>query len=117
MPGRRCNPISGVPVKRALTAIILAIFLGGCPTPQTPEPEIKVDIAKVAVTLPCKPTLPARPKLMTKEQIKGALVVAPTLDDKVKIVTEQLLSYIGWTPVVEGALEGCGKVPSGTSGN
>ena len=106
-------------MKRALTAIILAAFLGGCPGPQTPEPEIKVDVAKVAVTVPCKPTLPARPTLMTKEQIKGALAITPTLDDKVKIVTEQLLLYMGWTPIVEGALEGCGKIPpaSGTGGN
>lgn len=90
-----------------------AIFLAGCTTPPSPEPVIITKEVKVAVTVPCKPTLPARPNLMTKEQIKGALAVAPSLDDKVKIMTEQLLLYVGWMPIVEGALTGCGTAPPG----
>lgn len=92
-------------------AIILFIALAGCATPAPPEPIVITKEVKVAVAVPCKPTLPARPNLMTKEQIKAVIAVAQSLDDKVKIVTEQLLLYVGWVPVVEAALDGCGKVP------
>lgn len=83
----------------------LCIVLMSC---STPEPRIVTQVVKVAVPVACKPELGARPDLMTKDQVKAAVTSAPTLDDKVKIVTEQLLLYIGWTPVVEAGLKGCG---------
>ena len=87
------------------TAIICLCFaLAAC---ATPEPRVVTKEVKVAVPTPCKPDLGPRPALMTKDQIKTALAAAPTLDDKTKIITEQLLLYIGWTPVVEAGLKGC----------
>ena len=71
------------------------------------EPKIVTQIVEVAVPVPCKPDLGGRPALLTKEQIKAALEVAPVHDDKVKIITEQLLLYLGWTPKVEAGLKGC----------
>lgn len=75
------------------------------------EPQIVTKEVKVAVPTPCNPDLGSRPALMTKEQIKHDLDESPTLDDRVKTVTEQLLLYIGWVPVLEAALNGCKGSP------
>jgi hypothetical protein len=94
---------------KPLSAVILCFTLVGC---ATPEPRIVTKEVKVAVPTPCKPTLGQRPALMTKDQVKVALASAPTFDDKTKIITEQLLLYIGWTPIVEAGLKGCAGVPN-----
>lgn len=73
----------------------------------TPDAKVDTQTVDKAVPVPCDPPLPPRPALMTKDQIKAALAAAPTLDDRAKIITSQLLLYLGWTPTIEGALQGC----------
>lgn len=99
--------------------IILVLFFAlvvlpitGCGTPR--EPQIVTKEVKVAVAIPCKPTLPPRPDLKSYDQIKAATIAAPNLDEKVKVITDQLLLYIGWVPVIEAGLKGCGGTDSGT---
>lgn len=89
------------------------VALAGCGTP--PEPVIKTVTVEKAVPIACSPTLPPRPRLLTKDQVKVAIQGAATLDDRVKIISEQLLLYLGWAPVVEAALAGCaGQTPTPT---
>lgn len=75
----------------------------------TPDAKVETQVVEKAVPVPCNPPLPPRPALMTKDQIKAALAVAPTFDDRAKIVATQLLLYMGWLPTIEGALQGCGQ--------
>ncbi len=89
---------------RKIILAALCLPLAACATPETKIDTVPVD---VAVPVPCKPDLGARPALLTKEQIKAALDAAPVHDDKVKIITEQLLLYLGWTAKVEAGLKGC----------
>ncbi len=88
-----------------MLAVALSVILLGC---TTPEPRIITKEVKVAVPVPCKPNLGPRPGLLTKDQIRDALEKAQSLDEKVRILTTQALLYIGWVPVVESALAGCG---------
>ena len=87
-----------------IRALCLCFAVSAC---AAPDPRIVTKEVKVAVPTPCKPDIGPRPALLTKDQIKDALAKAPTLDDKTKIITEQLLLYIGWTPRVEAGLSGC----------
>ena len=95
-----------------LILLFTAPMLAGCGTPQ--EPKIITKTVNVEVAVPCidKAKLPARPALMTLEQIRAALAAAPLFDDRMKIIVAQLRLYSGWTPVIEGALAGCATVPS-----
>lgn len=99
-------------MRNPLTVALLIIFCGvlfGC---ATPEPKIVTQTVKVAVPTPCTPNLGMRPALMTKDQIKAALDAAPGLDDRVKILTTQVLLYVGWVPVLEAGLNGCKGTPT-----
>jgi hypothetical protein len=93
-----------------IAIIATCLLLASCASRDV-QPQIVTKTAYVAVATPCSPKLPSRPKLMTKDDLAAATAAAINFDDKVKIVTEQLLAYIGWTPVVEAALTGCGTVP------
>ena len=88
-----------------MVLIVICMLVSGCAVKS--EPQIVTKEVKVAVATPCKPTLPPRPALKTKDQISAAVSSTQNLDDKIKIITEQLLLYIGWTPVVEAGLNGC----------
>lgn len=93
------------------TLILAAAFLllSGC---ATPAPEIQTRDVKVAVAQPCKTDQrDQRPELLTLTQLRDKLAQAPGVDDKAKIVTTQLLAYMGWLPVVEAAMQGCQKAP------
>lgn len=97
--------------------LMAAPMLAAC---STPEPQIITKEVHIAVPTPCDPTLPARPALMDKDQVKAALATAPAFDDRVKILSSQLLLYMGWTPIVEAALNGCKSAPpppKATAGN
>lgn len=88
-------------------AIILCLLLAGCAT-TPPASIIQTQEVDKAIPVSCAPTnMPVRPDLMTKDQVKAALAAATDFDDRVKIVSEQLLAYMGWTPAVEAALKGC----------
>jgi hypothetical protein len=92
-------------------ALAFLLMLASCGTP--PEPVIQTKIVEKAVPVPCKkPDLGPRPLLQGKDEIAKALAAAPTFDDRLKIVTEQLLLYVGWTPKVEAGLDGCTSVPN-----
>lgn len=89
----------------------VAVALAGCPAP--PDPQVVTREVKVAVPVPCKPNLGARPALKTYDEIKAALAAAPNFDEKTKLITEQLLLYIGWVPKLEAGLAGCGGTDHG----
>lgn len=91
-----------------LLALAFLFVLASC---ATPEPKIETKPVNIAVPVKCGVELGERPMLQTKEVIAKALAAAPTFDDRLKIVSEQLLLYMGWTPKVEGALSGCVTVP------
>jgi PBP1b-binding outer membrane lipoprotein LpoB len=91
---------------RVILAAFLALFLASCAS-TTPEPRVVTQPVNIAVARPCNPDLGPRPALLTKEQIKAALLAAPTTDDKVKIMAEQLAIWVGWGPKVEAGLAGC----------
>lgn len=88
-----------------IAALAIVFLLVGCAT--KPEPEIQTKEVKVLVPVPCKPDLGTRPKLMTRAELWTALSAAPDTDERAKIVTSQLLAYMGWLPVVETGLKGC----------
>lgn len=85
------------------------LVLASCGTPS--ETKIETKPVNIAVPVTCGVDLGERPMLQTKDVIAKALAAAPTFDDRLKIVTEQLLLYLIWTPKVEGALTGCVTVP------
>lgn len=89
----------------ALALVFTLPMLQGCG--HVRDAKVETQIVEKAVPVPCNPPLPPRPALMTKAEIKAALAAAPTLDDRAKIITTQLLLYLGWTPTIEGALQGC----------
>jgi hypothetical protein len=98
-----------------IAASAVALFLlYGC---STPEPKIVTQIVKEAVPTPCNPKLDPRPALMTKDQIRTSLAAAPNIDDRVKILTTQVLLYLGWVPELEAGLNGCKGVPSDPKSN
>ena len=100
--------------QNAILLVFVAVWLFGC---AAPEPKIVTETVKVAVPTPCDPKLAPRPDLMTRDQIKAALAAAPSFDDRVKILTTQVLLYVGWVPEVVAALNGCKGVPAkGNSG-
>jgi len=89
---------------RTIIVAALILLLTACGTTRE---RIVIQEVKVSVPVPCDPTLPQRPALMTKEKVRAAMAAALNLDDRIKIVTEQLLLHIGWVPVIEGGLRGC----------
>lgn len=100
-------------MKRIIAAAAL-LSLAACGTPQPAR--IETNDVNVAVAQPCVvDTHHERPNLMTKTQVLDAMTAAPNVDSRAKIVTMQLLAYIGWLPVVEGAMQGCEAVPSPSS--
>lgn len=90
---------------KKILIIAPALLLAACSLPQ--EPKIVTVTVEKAVPVPCTVKLGDRPDLQTKDAITKALAAAPDFDDRLKIVTEQLLLYMGWTPKVEAALVGC----------
>lgn len=90
---------------------LAAISLAGCGTKQ--DQQIVTRDVNIEVPVPCDPGIDPkkRPELMTKDQVYAAIAGAVTFDDKLKIVTKQLLNYISWLPVVETGLSGCEAVP------
>lgn len=88
-----------------------ALIGGGLVGCSTPDPVVVTKEVKIAVPTPCNPKLPDRPALMTKDQLKGSLAAAPNLDERVKILTTQVLLYIGWVPEIEAGLNGCKGAP------
>lgn len=97
-----------------MLATLLLVGLYGCATP--PEPKIVTQIVKEAVPTPCSPKMAPRPALMDKPGLKAALAATTNFDDKIKILTSQVLLYMGWLPQVEAGLKGCEGNPS-TGGN
>lgn len=95
----------------ALLAVFVAVAVHGCAPAPAPEPVVTIQKADIAVAQGCNPVLPPRPDLMTKQQVLAAIAGAVTFDDKMKIVTRELVAYIGWVPVIEGGLKGCATVP------
>ena len=101
-------------MKRAI-AIITLIMLAGCAAP--PEPQIITKTVNVAVPTPCHPDLGPRPELMTKDQLKSAVAAAASFGDRIKVLTSQVLLYIGWVPVVEAGIKGCEESPPAPDSN
>ena len=93
---------------KKLLPLSVCALLAAC---TTPEPQIITKEVKIAVPTPCSPDTGPRPALMTKDQVKTALAASPAFDDRVKILSNQLLLYMGWTPIVEAALSGCKSAP------
>ena len=98
---------------KRLFIFALCAILAACAKP--PEPVIQTVTVEKAVPVPCPVKLGDRPDLQNKDVLAKALVAAPSFDDRMKIVTEQLLLYMGWTPKVEAALAGCSTVPKSPS--
>lgn len=96
---------------RITALMIMALALSSCGTP--PEPVVITKEVKVAVPVPCKPDLGPRPALKTYDEIKAALSAAQNFDEKTKLITEQLLLYVGWVPKIEAGLAGCGGTDNG----
>lgn len=96
-------------MKKLIAIALCALTLTACAA--RPDAKVEVHEVKVAVPVPCPVKLGDRPELRSKEQIASDLAAAPTFDDRIKILSEQLLLYIGWVPKVEGALAGCVAVP------
>lgn len=100
---------------RAVAFVVGSLLIGfalfAC---ATPTPVVVTKTVNVAVPTPCKPDLGVRPPLMTSDQIKAAVAATPVFDDKIKILTDQLLLHMGWVPVLEKALTGCEGVPTST---
>ena len=105
--------LSSAAIICATVILLCVMFAFGCTTP--PEPGIITKTANVAVPTPCKPDLGPRPELMTKDQLKSAVAAASNFDDRVKVLTAQVLLYIGWVPVIEAGLKGCEGVPPATT--
>lgn len=101
--------------KPFLATFAFLLVLTGCATRGVPDVVTK-DV-NIAVPVPCTvDTKNQRPALMTLAELQQKLADAPNLDTRAQIVTTQLLAYMGWLPVVEGAMKGCEMAPKrGTS--
>lgn len=93
-----------------VAALAVLFLLMGCAA--KPAPEIVTKEVKVLVPVPCNTDVGERPHLMTRAELWTALSAAQDTDERTKIVTSQLLAYMGWLPVVETGLKGCkGPIP------
>lgn len=99
-------------MKRAIF-LAMVILLASCAT-RGPDRVVTKDV-NIAVAQPCTvDTKKKRPALLaTREELWAALSAAPNVDTRAKIVTNQLLAYMGWLPVTEAAMAGCKMAPKG----
>lgn len=90
---------------RKIAALAFALFLAGC---QTPEPKIVTKDVNVAVPVNCNPkiTLPAS-HIMTRNELSAALAKAPNVTEKARIVSDQLLLWMGYGPQLEAGIKAC----------
>jgi hypothetical protein len=100
-------------MSRVIPVLVLAFVfsVAGCATKEIPT--IVTKEVKIAVPVPCTIDLKEkRPALLTLPELQEQLAVAPNVDSKAKLITTQLLFYIGWLPVIEGAIQGCKMAPN-----
>jgi len=99
-------------MSRILSASILAVVFLTTSCAHKSEPVIVPKEIDIAIPVPCAvDTKNQRPDLMTRERLWDTLSLVPNVDSRAKIVTSQLLAYMGWLPVVEGAMQGCRMEP------
>lgn len=92
-----------------LVIAVALLALAGCGA--VSQDKIVTQEVKVAVPVPCRPVLPPRPKLLSKQELATAVTAAPNFDERVRLISDQLLLYMGWVPVIEAGLSGCGAIP------
>lgn len=101
---------------KTVTIVALCCALAGCAGDKLGhEPEVKTSVVEKAVPVPCRPQMPLRPELFSREQLRDRLAAIPTFDDRMKLVADQLLLYMGWVPVLDTALASCAH-PAGQTG-
>jgi len=99
-------------MSRLASASILAVVFLVTSCAHKSEPVIVTKDVDIAIPVPCAvDTKNQRPDLMTRQRLWDTLSLVPNTDAKTKIVTSQLLAYMGWLPVVEGAMQGCRMEP------
>ena len=98
-----------IPVRFA-TAIVAGFLLAGCVTPPpSPPPKIETQKVDVAVPVRCSVTVPkpAEPVARSKDDLWKMLQAAPNVTERARIVSDQLLIWLGYGPKLEAALQGC----------
>ena len=100
-------------MRTLLIAIALLLVLGlfaGCATTQKPEPVIEIRKVNVAVPVPCREPIPARPEFPT-----DALHGKPPLDDIVKAALAELDLLRPYADQLLTALTACTRPVAGRS--
>lgn len=99
-------------MSRIIPASILAVVFLTTACAHKDKPAIVTKDVNIAIPVPCTvDTKNQRPDLMTRQKLWETLSLVPNVDSRAKIVTSQLLAYMGWLPVVEGAMQGCEMAP------
>lgn len=92
------------------TALALVFLVTACARDSAPV--IVTKDVNIAVPVPCTvDTKKQRPALLTLSEFQKRFDNAPNVDTKAQLMTSQLLAYMGWLPVVEGAMQGCQMAP------
>jgi len=107
-------------MKQVSLTIVAAVLLAGCVTTPPPAPP-KIEIQKVDVAVPIRCSVavekPAEPVARSKEELWQILQAAPNVTERSRIVSDQLLIWLGYGPKLETALQGCKpKIPGAGGG-
>ncbi|MGC8534867.1 MAG: hypothetical protein ACP5QR_04965 [Rhizomicrobium sp.] len=90
---------------RYLPALAVCLALTGCATPTT---RIVTKTVDVAVPVRCAPTIAPPPAhIMTMAELQRAINTASTVTEQARIVSEQLLLWLGYGPELEAAVQEC----------
>lgn len=90
---------------RSLAALAVCVALAGCATPTT---RIVTKTVNVAVPVSCNPTIAPPPAhIMSRQELSNAINNAPNVTEEARIVSEQLLLWLGYGPELEAAVKKC----------
>lgn len=88
-----------------LAPLALSLALAAC---QTAEPRIVTRDVNIAVPIRCAPHIAPPPAhIMTPAELAAALARAPNVTERARIVSDQLLLWLGYDPQLEAGLQAC----------
>ena len=95
---------------RYLAALTVCLALAGCATPTA---RIVTKTVDVAVPVRCAPVIAPPPAhIMSRDELTKAIDMAPNVTEEARIVSEQLLLWLGYGPELDAAVKECSAIPA-----